>query len=250
MTKQTLYQRLVADGIPAADMGHHESDLHLRDTRAVRTVLDEFNLRALRRGEQAWGYKPFTSAVDGSAWLDIPFAYDPWWQNRAKASPPPAPLPAPAAFVVRFHHPMEGAATAEHLRYATMRHAALAPYLDHVEALVPAAPLSAETLELLRFAERKVQEAIEVHVYDLDNETPDEDCEFCELRDQLRAAITVAEAAPADPVRVAAAAMLVALQRLDAVHNMPTDAIGYRLADRRAREDAAAAVILAKAAGL
>lgn len=68
----SLYSEMKAAAVP---MDSHESDLYVMDTPAAREVLRRFET-ANRSA------KPFISQIDGMKWLDIPFAYDPWWQQR------------------------------------------------------------------------------------------------------------------------------------------------------------------------
>lgn len=55
------------------EIDHHESDLYIKDCQAARTLLNQ-------RGQQ---YTCFTSQIDGHVWLDVPFAYMPFWTNAA-----------------------------------------------------------------------------------------------------------------------------------------------------------------------
>ena len=68
----TLYAALVAAG---CEIDNHESDLYVQDTTFARDVLATFHVNASR----------FRSQVDGKMWLDIPFAFQPWWDARATA---------------------------------------------------------------------------------------------------------------------------------------------------------------------
>lgn len=69
---QSIYQRLQAIG---AEMDSHESDLYVRWTPDVGAILKTYEFRTNCQG--------FTGR-DGKPWVDIPFAYDPWWERRAK----------------------------------------------------------------------------------------------------------------------------------------------------------------------
>lgn len=62
---------LVRAGVP---YDHHESDLYLLDTPQAREILARHGLKGER----------FTSQIDGKAWLDVPFAYSPWWQDKQR----------------------------------------------------------------------------------------------------------------------------------------------------------------------
>ena len=76
MTDQpkSLYQILVAIG---AEIDSHASDLYVKSTpRSIGLVqLSEKN------------YSTFKSNIDGETWIDIPFAYDPFWEMKLKQQP-------------------------------------------------------------------------------------------------------------------------------------------------------------------
>lgn len=63
----TLYDAIVAAGIPHE---HHESDLYVPRTEAALKLVKASGLR----------YASFRDAIDGQPWLDIPFAYEPFWE--------------------------------------------------------------------------------------------------------------------------------------------------------------------------
>lgn len=71
----TLYEELKSKG---HELDHHESDLYVRDTREARAILANHGKRV-----DGWNVQRFQSNIDAKMWLDIPFAYDPWW-NRAE----------------------------------------------------------------------------------------------------------------------------------------------------------------------
>lgn len=66
---KSLYQALKAAGVRT---DHHESDLYVLDTPIARALLAS-------HGKKASG---FTSQIDGKRWLDVPFAYDPFWAKK------------------------------------------------------------------------------------------------------------------------------------------------------------------------
>lgn len=72
-TTKSLYQTLKDLGVP---LDHHESDLYVRDTPAARLVIKQFGLKATA----------FTSQIDGQRWLDVPFAYEPFWAKKSGRS--------------------------------------------------------------------------------------------------------------------------------------------------------------------
>lgn len=53
---------------------HHESDLYLPATPEVGRLMRETGTTG----------KLFWSQTDKTMWVDIPFAYLPWWEARAK----------------------------------------------------------------------------------------------------------------------------------------------------------------------
>lgn len=74
----SVYSAMVAAGIPT---DHHESDLYVKDTPEARAILMTHDKKP-----GTWGCPGFTSAIDGTRWLDVPFCYDPYWEKRgAKA---------------------------------------------------------------------------------------------------------------------------------------------------------------------
>jgi hypothetical protein len=68
----SLFSDVLAAGIPHAS---HESDLYLPDTQPVRDIL-------VRHPEWLRNVERFQNQVEGACWIDIPFAYDPWWEAR------------------------------------------------------------------------------------------------------------------------------------------------------------------------
>ena len=63
-----LYAALVAAGVPTDS---HESDLYCLSTPESRALVELSGKR----------FNRFTSQVDGKAWLDIPFAFTPFWDR-------------------------------------------------------------------------------------------------------------------------------------------------------------------------
>ena len=70
---ETLYQALVAAGVP---VDHHESDLYCQATKAALDILKRF---PVQRGNA----RTFVHRQLAQLWIDVPFAYDPWWEARA-----------------------------------------------------------------------------------------------------------------------------------------------------------------------
>ena len=68
----TLWETVVAAGIPETDIDHHESDLYLRDTPEVRAIIGPWRKQAY----------PFTSRLGDGIWFDFPFSYEPFWEKK------------------------------------------------------------------------------------------------------------------------------------------------------------------------
>ena len=71
---KTINQRLVESGVPTSS---HYSDLYCQLTPESRKILDGY--------EHKENVKTFRSAVDGTLWLDIPFACDDYWYRRLQS---------------------------------------------------------------------------------------------------------------------------------------------------------------------
>ena len=83
LDQPTIYQRLIACGVPADHMDSHESDLYVKRTAQTEPIVNA----AYYRGDFST-VTTFRSQIDGTAWYDIPFAYDPFWdavRRRANA---------------------------------------------------------------------------------------------------------------------------------------------------------------------
>jgi hypothetical protein len=61
--------------VPSDQLDHHESDLYVLDTPIARLVIRQF-------GRESTGFK---SAIDGKRWLDVPFAYEPFWKKKKRS---------------------------------------------------------------------------------------------------------------------------------------------------------------------
>lgn len=74
----SLYGDLLAAGVP---LDSHESDLYAQDKPETRAILAHWPVQA-KLALPFW-----TVARDGTEekWWDIPFAFLPWWEARAKA---------------------------------------------------------------------------------------------------------------------------------------------------------------------
>lgn len=71
MGSPSLYAEAVALGIPTDS---HESDLYLPRTAQTVALVKKWNRSV----------STFTSQIDGKLWLDVPFAFDPWWEARQR----------------------------------------------------------------------------------------------------------------------------------------------------------------------
>jgi hypothetical protein len=82
----SVYTDLISAG---ATLDHHESDLYVLASAAALAVLRAHGSFPPRGAPRSWRPKlgatqasPFV-ATDGSTWLDVPFAYDPFWKRAA-----------------------------------------------------------------------------------------------------------------------------------------------------------------------
>jgi hypothetical protein len=74
----TLYEELIASGIEVAS---HCSDLYFPDTAETRAILERYPL-------QKSNATRFTNQAPpnvGQRWVDVPFAYQPYWAERGMA---------------------------------------------------------------------------------------------------------------------------------------------------------------------
>ena len=67
----SLYTELKQAG---CDIDHHETDLYVRDSETARAILGLHG-----KTVDGWNVQRFTSAIDSTQWLDIPFMYEPGW---------------------------------------------------------------------------------------------------------------------------------------------------------------------------
>ncbi|OBX34984.1 hypothetical protein A8U91_04047 [Halomonas elongata] len=73
----------IYDAMRHADLvvGHHQSDLYVRDTRLARKLLEAFRVRGV-----TFTVIPFVSETGEGPCLEIPYAYAPFWERRGKTS--------------------------------------------------------------------------------------------------------------------------------------------------------------------
>lgn len=69
----SIYQKAVSR-IPSNDIDHWESDLYLRKTPQTDALIREYEYKA--------NVKVFRDNIDHVLWYDVPFAYDPFWEER------------------------------------------------------------------------------------------------------------------------------------------------------------------------
>jgi hypothetical protein len=75
-TQLSLYEELVAAGFP---LSNHFSDLYFPDTPQTRAILDRHPVQKTN----ATNFVNQAPLNKGQLWIDVPFAFDPWW-NRLR----------------------------------------------------------------------------------------------------------------------------------------------------------------------
>jgi hypothetical protein len=70
----SIYEQLRDAGVP---LDSHESDLYALVTPTSQKIVHAY--------EHFKNVRVFVSELDGQAWYDIPFAFDPWWVARSLA---------------------------------------------------------------------------------------------------------------------------------------------------------------------
>lgn len=69
----SIYEQAVAT-LPASDIDHHESDLYLRKTPESAKLIEGYTFKQ--------NITTFIDGIEGVVWYEIPFAYDPFWNER------------------------------------------------------------------------------------------------------------------------------------------------------------------------
>lgn len=69
MKQTTLYQALLDTGYK---IDHHESDLYVEESPTTVAMCKAHGKH----------FTYFRSQIDGKIWLDVPFAYDPFWEKK------------------------------------------------------------------------------------------------------------------------------------------------------------------------
>lgn len=65
----SIFEEIIHAGI---EYDNHCSDLYVKDSPEAREIIKRYD-RSLEF---------FNNAIDGSRWIDVPFAYDPYWDKR------------------------------------------------------------------------------------------------------------------------------------------------------------------------
>lgn len=65
----TLYQACLVAGLP---VDNHESDLYVLASEQARVLVKEYKQTCTS----------FVSQIEGKVWLEIPFAFDPFWAKK------------------------------------------------------------------------------------------------------------------------------------------------------------------------
>jgi hypothetical protein len=63
------YKQLKALGVP---MDSHESDLYVQATPEAVSIVKA----------SGWSHMFFQSQIDGNTWIDVAFAYEPFWEKK------------------------------------------------------------------------------------------------------------------------------------------------------------------------
>lgn len=71
----SLYDKLKSAG---QELDHHESDLYVKWTPEADAIIKAHG------GPEAANARSFKNNKDGKRWIDIPFAYAPWWEKRQR----------------------------------------------------------------------------------------------------------------------------------------------------------------------
>jgi len=68
----TIYQDALLAGLR---LDNHCSDLYIKACPEAFALVRKHGVKTATT---------FVSLVDGEVWIDVPFAYDPFWKNRGK----------------------------------------------------------------------------------------------------------------------------------------------------------------------
>lgn len=68
-----IYEEMKAANVP---MSNYRSDLYVKSTPEALAILGRYEFKGNTRF--------FTNTVDGQVWIDIPFAYLPYWEGKRR----------------------------------------------------------------------------------------------------------------------------------------------------------------------
>ena len=71
MSDKSIYAQMLEAGI---EIGNHASDLYVPDNEVTRKIIAGYEFKS--------NCTTFRNQINGETWVDIPFAYDPWWKSR------------------------------------------------------------------------------------------------------------------------------------------------------------------------
>ena len=66
-----IYTAMLASGV---EIDHHCTDLYVPVNEVTTAIVDRYEFKC--------NVTKFRSAIDGTPWYDIPFAYTPAWKER------------------------------------------------------------------------------------------------------------------------------------------------------------------------
>jgi hypothetical protein len=76
-----LYDELIAAGVK---VDSHESDLYFEGTPEARAILEKPEHEQWRKSAKGFVHNdPKRLGSDLRWWVEVPFAYEPWWRARA-----------------------------------------------------------------------------------------------------------------------------------------------------------------------
>lgn len=70
---KTLYQ-LATEQMDASEIDRHETDLYLKKTDVSDKLISEYEFKG--------NVKTFIDQIEKCTWYEIPFAYDPQWEEK------------------------------------------------------------------------------------------------------------------------------------------------------------------------
>lgn len=72
----SLFKEVIAKGIK---YDNHESDLYIPYTKETEALVRKYDKQDIAQR--------FKSQIDGKTWIDIPFAYEPYWERKQRLNP-------------------------------------------------------------------------------------------------------------------------------------------------------------------